>query len=356
MGALNSHKNIVLKAVSAKVANTIISDTGGAYGAGYSQDQYNIVQLFPEDDMTLSLSRLTAAGTLEFSYYDSQIPVALQMGDRIYLDIDGVPVFRGYLFEKKESKSKLITAKAYDCMRYLLNKDSYTRPAETYKSYVSWIASQFNFKFTAVNDQWDVVGAVVSENETFLDMMMKYRREVALKTGNFYEVSASRQEHGHLIFRSMAQYPWKTVLHNGIVEDYEYTESIDSDDVANIVDVQYKVSNDAPVQTITRKNDSLIAEWGALWVIESVEMSQTEATAYANTMMALLSEPQRTFKLSNCLTDTLLVEAGSPVVASFRLDNKVIESWMLIESITYHIKSTLITADLVLLGNGINAK
>ena len=355
MAQLNTKKNIVLKAVSARVTNVVRSSTGGEFGLGYVQDQYDAVQLFPEEGIKLSLSRLSAAGKLEFSYYDSQIPVALQMGDRIFLDVDGVPVFRGYLFEKKETKSKLIVAVAYDCMRYLLNKDSYPRPVETYKSYVGWVANQFGFHFNAVNDQWDGVGPMVADGETYLDMMMKYRREVVLRTGNFYEVCASRQRHGELIFRSMAQYPWKTILTNSMVEDYEYTESIDSDDVANIVDIQYKTGQNEPVNTITRKNDQLITEWGPLWVIEEVEMSASEATLYAETLLALMGEPQRTFKLTRCLTDTLLVEPGSPVVASFQLDNKKIENWMMIESITYTIKSSILTADITLLGNGINA-
>lgn len=351
---LNSLKNIVLKARSARVTNTITSTTGGEHGLGYSQDQYDIVQLFPEDDLTLSLSRLSAAGTLEFSYYDSQVPVALQMGDRIYLDVDGVPVFRGYLFEKTEDKSKLIRAKAYDCMRYLLNTDSYTRPVESYKSYMRWVADEFGFSLNAVNDQWTNVGPLVCDNESYMDMMMKYRREVVLETGNFYEVSASRAEHNKLIFRSMAQYPWHVLLNNSNVGDFEYTESIDTD-VANMIDIRYKSNKNTAVSSVISSNKSLITTWGPLWYIEEVDMSASDAQAYANVLLTLMSEPQRKFRLTDVLTDTLLVEAGSPVVASFQLDNKQLENWMLIDSITYHIKSTIITADIVLLGNGINA-
>lgn len=356
MAQLNVKHEIVLKAVSARVTNTIVSDTGGEYGLGYSQDQYDSVQLIPEEGVTLSLSRLSAAGTLEFSYYDSQIPVALEMGDRIYLDVDGVPVFRGYLFEKTETKTNLIKAKAYDCMRYMLNKDSYARSSETYLNYVRWVASQFGFGLTVHNDQWDAVGPVIADNDSYLDVMMKYRREVVLKTGNFYEVCASRRKHGELLFRSMAQFPWTTVLSNNMVEDYEYKESIDSDDVANIVDVQYKTGTGSPVQTVTRKRDDLIKLWGPLWKIETADMTPSDAAVYAQTLLKLMGEPQRKFKLNKCLTDTLLVEPGSPVVASFQLDNKKLSNWMLIESIKYEINSTLLTADIVLLGNGINSK
>jgi hypothetical protein len=356
MTDLNIAHNIVLKAVSARVTNTITSTTGGTYGLGYSQDQYDAVQLFPENNLQLSLSRLSAAGKLSFSYYDSQLNVALQMGDRIYLDVDGQPVFRGYLFEKRENKKGLIEATAYDCIRYMLNKDSYPRPSETYKAYCAWVASQFGFKFTAVNDQWDKVGPVVSDNESYLDVMMKYRREVVLKTGNFYEVSASRKTHGELIFRSMAQYPWKVVLTNSIVEDYEYTESIDSSDVANIIDIRYKTDQNAPVKAVTRQNSKLVSEWGPLWYIEEVEMSPNDAALYAAALLTLMGESQKTFRLTKCLTDTLLVEPGSPVVASFQLDNKKLENWMMIESIDYTIGATLFTADIVLIGNGISAK
>ena len=351
---LNSAKNIVLKVVSANAIDTITSKTGGTYGIGYTQAVHSGVRIIPQDGLKLSLSRLSAAGTLEFSYFDDQAEVSLQMGDRIFLDVDGVPVFRGYLFEKIETKDKLIQAKAYDCLRYLLNTDSYVRPTETYQSFVRWVASEFGFKFTAVNEQWTAVDGVVAENETFLDVMNKYKRNVVLKTGDFYEVCASRQEHGSIIFRSMAQYPWMTVLSPGMVEDYEYTETIDTD-VANIVDVQY-TDNDEATRTVTRKNDALIKSWGPLWVIEKVNMKASDATIYANTLLALLGEPQRKFRLSSVLTDTLLVEAGSPVVASFELDNRTIQNWMLIDSIVYNISSTLITADIVLLGNGINAK
>ena len=353
--AINSKKDIDLRIVSASRAGVITSSTGGDYGLGYTQDQFDSIRLHPEDGLKLSLSRLSAAGTLEFSYYDRQVPIVLQMGDRVYLNVDGVPVFRGYLFDKREDKSGLIRATAYDCMRYLLNKDSYVRPAETYRSFVAWVADQFAFKCNIVNDQWDVVEGAVAENESYLDVMTKYRRNVVLKTGNFYEVSASRQQHGELVFRSMAQYPWRVVLNNSMVEDYEYVESIDNDDVANMIDIRYKNADDS-VSAVTRTNKDLISTWGPLWYIEEVDMSPSDAATYANVLLALMSEPQRTFKLTNVLTDTLLVEAGSPVVASFQLDDRKIESWMLIDSIAYTISSTLITADIVLLGNGINAK
>jgi hypothetical protein len=150
----------------------------------------------------------------------------------------------------------------------------------------------------------------------------------------------------------MAQYPWKVVLSNSIVEDFTYTETIDSD-VANVIEVAYKTSSDAQPTRIQKVDTSTLSIWGPLWYIEEVQMSAGEAQTYLATLYALMRESSKSFELKGVLTDTLLVEPGSPVVASFLLDNKEISNWMLIDSITYTIKSTIIRADMRLLGNGI---
>ena len=82
---------------------------------------------FPEivDSVTWTTERKDTPGKLVFSVlWDSKLDI--EEGNPVKLTVKGTVVFYGFIFTFSHTKSTVVQITAYDQIRYLLNKDTYT--------------------------------------------------------------------------------------------------------------------------------------------------------------------------------------------------------------------------------------
>lgn len=67
-------------------------------------------------------------------------------GDVVDVLWDGVQFFHGYVFKKSRNRERIWTVLAYDQMRYLLNKDSFSYENKTAAEVIKELAEDFEVK------------------------------------------------------------------------------------------------------------------------------------------------------------------------------------------------------------------
>ena len=76
-------------------------------------------------EVSYTTNRIGSAGKLEFSYIQDQ-PINMEEGVRVEFYVDGKGIFLGYVFAIKQSRNGEISVTAYDQIRYLKSKASYS--------------------------------------------------------------------------------------------------------------------------------------------------------------------------------------------------------------------------------------
>lgn len=90
-----------------------------------------------KEGIQLDLERKGSPGKLKFSYFNDG-NIKAEEGNQVKLTVDGIDVFFGFLFSKKISSqdSSFVECTAYDQLRYLKNKDTYSYNNRTKRCFI----------------------------------------------------------------------------------------------------------------------------------------------------------------------------------------------------------------------------
>lgn len=76
-------------------------------------------------EVSYTTNRIGSAGKLEFSYIQDR-PINMEEGAKVEFYVDGKGIFLGYVFALKQSRNGEMSVTAYDQIRYLKSKASYS--------------------------------------------------------------------------------------------------------------------------------------------------------------------------------------------------------------------------------------
>lgn len=121
------------------------------------------------DGLEWEIHRKGAAGKIDFKVV---IDDALKMdhGDVVDVLWDGVQFFHGYVFKKSRNRERIWTVLAYDQMRYLLNKDSFSYENKTAAEVIKELAEDFEVKCGEMADTAYKIPKRREDGSTILDM------------------------------------------------------------------------------------------------------------------------------------------------------------------------------------------
>lgn len=247
-------------------------------------------------------------GKFEF-YVPEQPRVFLRTGDIIEAKADGKTFFKGKIFTRRKTKSRLWQIIAYDNMRYLKNEDTIVFGASSASARFKTICETQGMPYRILDHVPYNCPAAVMDNQTYFSMLEDSLADTQLNYGGMrYSI---RDNAGTLEFSTFNRLITKLVLGDeSLLSDYDYESTID--DSANAVKVIREDSETNGREIYTATHSGNIEKWGRLQIVETVSDAELNSSQLQQQANALLRENNKEFRsLSIEAVGTMEISAGN---------------------------------------------
>ena len=245
----------------------------------------------------ISTNRMDSPGKMTFEGVEDS-GIALPEGSAVTFTDDGVVVFKGFVFTAKRDRYGNVSYTAYDQLRYLKSKQSYTFENQSLEQIITQIATDFNLTLGTLEPTGYIFPSLIKENETCLDIIFDALSKTIYQTGKiwiFYD------DAGALTLREAKNLQITTVIGDGsMMTDYEYKRDIDSQ-TYNRVKLARPNKDTGRTDIYVHEDTETISKWGLLQYYDKVDDELNEA------QIDLLC--QNYLKYYNKVTQSLSLEA-----------------------------------------------
>lgn len=186
--------------------------------------------------------------------------ISFNQGDAVSIKYDSESLFFGYVFRKRRDKDELIEVCAYDQMRYMKNKRTYTRGRMSLGEAVSRIVRDNNLKAGEIERCDAMLPPVAADNLSLLDVVKAACSHVKNVSGERYVLF---DEGGYLRLKNERDMTVNILIDATVAEDYVYEDTID-DKVYNAVELYSDEKRLNLRRLVTVKDETLIDAWGEL--------------------------------------------------------------------------------------------
>ena len=308
--------------------------------------QHNSTIQFPvvEEGARLTLERKGTPGKLEFTVVKGP-GLNFAEDDPVKLTVNGTAMFYGFVFTKsRKANSSAIDVVAYDQLRYLKNKDTYTEEGLKASDFLRRIASDFRLNLGSVEDTGYTIETIVEENSTLFDMIQNALDETLLNTGQLY---CLYDDAGALTLRNINSMKLNLLIDAETGEGFDYSSSID-EQTYNRIKLAYDNEQTGRRELYVAQDGEAVNEWGVLQYFEAVQTT-TGAAAKADALLKLYNQKTRKLSIKNAFGD-VRVRAGSAVAVSLNLGDIAVNNYMMVEKVTHHFGGNGYLMDLTLIG------
>ena len=192
--------------------------------------------------------------------------VSFNQGDAVSVKYDGRIIFYGYIFSKTRDKQGLIDVVAYDQMRYLKNRRSYTRGKMTLEEIVYKIANDNAMATGEIEKSTTLLPAMAVDNISLLDVIVKGCKTERNLSGKRYMVY---DEGGYITMKNEENMAKEVLIDSSQAENFIYKDTID-DNVYNMICL-YNDTKKFNLREITTVSDKETMEkWGTLILSKKV--------------------------------------------------------------------------------------
>lgn len=221
----------------------------------------------------LTTQRYDSPGKLTFTCIESG-HINIQVGSMVTLTVDGIVMFKGYVFTVQRTKDGETSYTAYDQLRYLKASASYTFVGQTLAQIIQQIASDFGLTVGMLEDPGYAFPCLIKENETCLDIIFDALTETIIQTGKIYVFYDNA---GALtLTEAKNMYTTSLVGDGSLVTDYTYKRDIDSD-TYNRIKLVRKNENTGRTDVYLHEDTETIKQWGLLQYYDEVDENLNEA-------------------------------------------------------------------------------
>ena len=297
-----------------------------------------------EEGITLTWERKGTPGKLDFTVLQDSV-LQFQEGNPVKFTVNGTAMFYGFVFTKsRKANSPAIDVVAYDQLRYLKNKDTYTEEGLKASDFLRRIASDFRLNLGSVEDTGYTIETIVEENSTLFDMIQNALDETLLNTGQLY---CLYDDAGALTLRNINSMKLNLLIDAETGEGFDYSSSID-EQTYNRIKLAYDNEQTGRRELYVAQDGEAMNEWGVLQYFESVQTT-TGAAAKADALLKLYNQKTRKLSIKNAFGD-VRVRAGSAVAVSLNLGDIAVNNYMMVEKVTHHFGGDGYLMDLTLIG------
>ena len=159
----------------------------------------------------IQTNRMDTPGKMTFEGVEDS-GIALPEGSAVTFTDGGTVVFKGYVFTAKRDRYGNVSYTAYDQLRYLKSKQSYTFENQSLEQIITQIATDFNLTLGTLEPTGYIFPSLIKENETCLDIIFDALSKTIYQTGKiwiFYD------DAGALTLREAKNLQISTVIGDG---------------------------------------------------------------------------------------------------------------------------------------------
>ncbi|WP_278558899.1 XkdQ/YqbQ family protein [Acidaminococcus intestini] len=325
-------------------------------------DEYFVPSVL--DDLKLELHRKGAPGKMTFKVVRDEI-LKMGYGDTIDCTWKGTHFFHGFIFEKRKDKDDLWSVTAYDQMRYLLNKDTFSYVAKTATQVIRELAEDFELKVGDLDDTQYVISKHRDPDATILDMCQTALDLTLMQTGKIYVIY---DDCGKLNLKEISKLKTDLYFDGETAGNYDYTGSIDKE-TANLIKLDLDNGQEghqvvyAPANSTAYQQSATRKQWGVLQYYESLNPSGMTLSpqALANKLLEMKNHVRRTFKLKDQAGD-LSIRGGSMAWLNVNIGDDDMETkkddqayQVIVDSVTHKFSNNCHLMDMDLVGSFLNS-
>lgn len=208
------------------------------------------------------------AGMLEFKVI-KEGSIDFKEGDAVEFYYDGCSLFKGTVFEKSRTQLGVISVTAYDKLRYLRNRDSYTFTAKTADQILKMICDDYRLPKGNIVSTGYVIPSRIEDNSTLFDMIYTALQLTESCTGRRYVLFDS---FGQISLAPESDFDTNLIVDNETSIGFDYKTTIDND-VYNKIKLIHTTSKNKVVTNLVygRQDDTKINEWGVLQYFRHID-------------------------------------------------------------------------------------
>ncbi len=266
-------------------------------------------------------------------------------GDAVSVKYGGELIFYGFVFSKERNKENLITTVAYDQLRYLKNKRTYTRGYMSLGEIVSKIADDNRMRKGDIARTSVRLMPMAVERISLLDVIAKAAADTLALGGGRFSLS---DEAGYMTLRSESEMETDVYINAKLAEDFYYKDSID-DVTYNMVEL-YSDKPRYNLRTVTTVSDpATMKKWGTLILSKKAEVPEA-ALSEARGLLKKYNRVQRTILLKSAAGRSVL-RGGSIVYVSAEMGDLGLEGRMRVTKAVHRFENNVYLTDLYLDGS-----
>lgn len=298
-----------------------------------------------ESGIKLERSRSGAPSKLTFTVLKDDV-LNFQEGNPVTMRFNGAPVFAGFVFQKRRTNYTEIEVTAYDQIRYLKNKSTFSYTNKTYGELLAMLAKDFHLTCGSIADTKYKIPSRIEEG-TLLDALQNASDLTIINTGVLYILY---DDFGKLTLKPLKDMILNLLVDEETASSFDYTSSIDKDVYNKIM---LAVDNDETGQreTYVLNSPGSQAKWGQLQYYEKLDAETTPQilAERAKILLNYYNKKSRTLKISGVSGD-VRVRGGSLIVVRMGLGDIDVQNYMCVEKVTHTFENGLHTMELSLSG------
>lgn len=215
----------------------------------------------------LTTNRFDSPAKLTFTVLEKN-GISIPEGSSVELAVDGVKMFKGYVFTAEQNRDGEVQYTAYDQLRYLKANASYTFEAMTLGQIIQQVAADFGLTCGTLADTGYAFPCLIQENESCLDTIFNALSETIYRTGkifNFYDNAGALT-----LTEARDMYSNIMIGDGSLATDFTYKRDIDSD-TYNRVKLVRPNEETGRADTYEVEDTDTQAKWGILQYYDQVD-------------------------------------------------------------------------------------
>lgn len=263
------------------------------------------------DGAKWELHRKGAPGKFTFKVVRDDV-LQMDYGDIIDVTWNGVQFFHGFIFEKSRNKDQQWNVLAYDQMRYLLNKDTFSYIGKKASEVIKELAEDYELCTGDLIDTSFVIEKRREANATILDMCQNALDLTMIHTNKLYVMY---DDCGKLVLKDIEAMQSNLYIDADTAQDYSYTGTIDKG-TYNLVKLDVDEGDDghktyyAPATAAEYAKSETRKQWGVLQYYESINAKSQNPQDLAARYLEHFNRVGRTLTIKGAAGD-LSIRGGS---------------------------------------------
>jgi hypothetical protein len=302
-----------------------------------------------EGKIKLESNRRGSSAKLTFSLVENEI-LNYHEGNEVVLTVDGIVMFKGYVFKKSRDKNQIIETSCYDQLIYLkLNKETYVYEDMTATKVIQMIASDFKLNVGQIADTNYKIPLRSEDIQTLIDIIYTALDLTLINTGELFVLY---DKAGSITLTNIEDMRVNKVISSeNTLIDYSYTTDIENS-THNKIKLVRDNEETGRRDVFIEKDSSNMERFGILQLHQKVSENLTEGQVIdlVKRKLALSNRVKRTLSLTDLNGDTS-IRAGNSILAHIpNLGDINLNSWLIVDKCTHSIENGKHTMALQLVG------